>query len=376
MISNNSEQFCNQFKIASVVFAALWMLAVRSEDINLCTKCRCIKRNLIQPFYTANCSHLALSHTFPNLTLWPEYAQAPDTRLAANFDWNNIRNLHKFPRLLGIADSFRGRYSPEHYEPLGIVVLNLGYNNIHSLGPHAFEHLPNLTALRLNNNPLTLLDDTTLLALESPISLQKLNLNDNPISELQEDSFRGLVTLREINISAMPHLSRIGPSTFSHLKNLEVLHCSYNPHLADVDAEAFKYGDNKTPLREDNPWRCDCGVLWLVNKLVPFLENSTPDQVMQLHCSEPLNLSGMSILSFKNPDNQAKLCNNQHKPSTTKSSYNALNAALLAVGIILLISTAVSVTTLFILRRWTNRTINFKLFVSPNIRYVRTRFET
>jgi Leucine-rich repeat (LRR) protein len=81
-------------------------------------------------------------------------------------------------------------------------------------------------------------------------SLQKLNLNDNPISELDDDSFRGLLLVRELNISAMSHLTRIGPSTFTHLRSLEILFCSYNRNLTEIDEEAFGYGNNEWTLRE------------------------------------------------------------------------------------------------------------------------------
>jgi hypothetical protein len=70
------------------------------------------------------------------------------------------------------ADAFRGRYSSSRYEPLSIVVLDLGNNQIHTLSPHSFEHLPDLMDLRLNNNPLKVLTPATLMALGSPDNLQ------------------------------------------------------------------------------------------------------------------------------------------------------------------------------------------------------------
>lgn len=70
------------------------------------------------------------------------------------------------------ADVFRGRYSPQRYDPLGIVVLNLGSNHIHTLSPYSFEHLPNLTELRLSYNPLKVLSPSTLMSLGSPDRLQ------------------------------------------------------------------------------------------------------------------------------------------------------------------------------------------------------------
>ena len=81
-------------------------------------------------------------------------------------------------------------------------------------------------------------------------SLQKLTLNDNPILELDKDSFRGLLLLRELNISAMSHLTRIGPSTFTHLRSLEMLFCSYNHNLTEIDEEAFGYVDDEWTLKE------------------------------------------------------------------------------------------------------------------------------
>ena len=81
-------------------------------------------------------------------------------------------------------------------------------------------------------------------------SLQKLTLNDNPILELDKDSFLGLLLLRELNISAMSHLTRIGPSTFTHLRSLEILFCSYNHNLTEIDEEAFGNLDNEWTLKQ------------------------------------------------------------------------------------------------------------------------------
>jgi hypothetical protein len=51
-------------------------------------------------------------------------------------------------------------------------------------------------------------------------------------------------------MSAMSHLRRIGPSTFRNLRSLEVLFCSYNRNLTELDEEAFGYRDNPWTLRE------------------------------------------------------------------------------------------------------------------------------
>jgi hypothetical protein len=68
--------------------------------------------------------------------------------------------------------------------------------------------------------------------------------------ELDKDSFRGLLLLQELNISALSHLRRIGPSTFTHMRSLEILFCSYNRNLTEIDEEAFGYVDGEWTLKE------------------------------------------------------------------------------------------------------------------------------
>ncbi|KAJ9591611.1 hypothetical protein L9F63_001825, partial [Diploptera punctata] len=475
--------------IRAALLVMIYISSVCTEDSEVCTRCNCYKKALIQSLYTVNCVNENLHYAFPDPGHWPDYSFESDTRMAVNFDWNMIKHLNKFPSIPGIvslslrynhmtsleegafmdlvnlkaldlsyneltvegiqADVFRGRYSSEHYEPLGIVILNLGNNNIHSLTAHSFEHLPNLKELRLDYNPLSVIDSTILTALESPVSLEildlaytgisdipqgfvdlpsirhklkqlylngnkftevpqtlaalgdsleKLNLNDNPIQELHEDSFRGLLMLREVNISAMSQLQRIGPSTFSHLKNLEILQCSYNTKLSEIDEEAFTYQQGgQIPLKQlhimsnnlhylsenlvpwesmtvidvqNNPWRCDCNLEWFVTKLAPILENSSPDFLTQIHCSEPLQLSGMSILAFRDPDNVHLLCDSGLR-THGKHHFTRVYLSLLSVSIIALLSITLGFMAFYFIRQRTNRAVDFSVFKISNIRYVK-----
>lgn len=57
---------------------------------------------------------------------------------------------------------------PEEYEPLrSMRKLKLSYNQLHSLHQDVFEHLPELEELRLDGNPLTVLDHVTVVAISS-----------------------------------------------------------------------------------------------------------------------------------------------------------------------------------------------------------------
>lgn len=46
-------------------------------------------------------------------------------------------------------------------------VLNLAYNDLHSLNQDLFEHLPQLEELDISGNPLTTIDHVTLIAISS-----------------------------------------------------------------------------------------------------------------------------------------------------------------------------------------------------------------
>lgn len=482
--------FCQMSQILILLFLS-FLLADSSGDVELCLKCMCHKK-LIKPLYTVSCSHLGLQDTFSNLEQWPEYFRQQETRMAVNFDWNNIIHLKKFPNVPGIvslslqhnkmikiegsafveldnlkildlsynqltaegvqADAFHGRYSSQRYDPLSIVVLDLGSNQIHVLSPHSFEHLPNLMELRLNNNPLKVLTPSTLMALGSPDnlqtldlaytglsdlpetfvqlssmrhklqvlhlngnqfshvpqtlaalgdSLQELTLSDNPILELDKDSFRGLLLLRELNISAMSHLTRIGPSTFTHLRSLEILFCSYNHNLTDIDEAAFGYVDDEWTLKElhlqsnalhtlpaqlavwkdldvvdvqNNPWRCDCNMDWFISDLMPVLANTNPDFVLALHCWEPLHLSGRSFLSLTNPLNTSLLCDYKFRLPQKRDHSSVLHSTLNACGIVLVISIAVLVVVYHLQRR-RSALRSAQTQASANIRYMKAYTE-
>lgn len=113
------------------------LLAVSCSNIDLCLKCTCYKKAVIQPLYTVGCSHLGLQDTFPDLEQWPEYGQQQETRMAVNFDWNDIRHLKKFPHIPGI------------------VSLSLQHNKMTKIAGSAFVELDNLKVLDLSYNQLT-----------------------------------------------------------------------------------------------------------------------------------------------------------------------------------------------------------------------------
>ncbi|KAJ2943319.1 hypothetical protein O0L34_g12124 [Tuta absoluta] len=200
--------------------------------------------------------------------------------------------------------AFEGRYSPEKYEPLPAMrVLNLAYNDLHSLNQDLFEHLSELTELDLSGNPLSVLDHVTLIAISSlpmlkvlrlreckipaipekflhtprylerldlsnnlltavPQELEEtknlvyLNLNQNPIVELdmRSEDYPGFPTLKklqELHMCNMESLKRVGPNALGGLQNLNKLHMSFNPALSEIDPKALARADDNG---ENNVW--------------------------------------------------------------------------------------------------------------------------
>ncbi|CAH0404488.1 unnamed protein product [Chilo suppressalis] len=199
---------------------------------------------------------------------------------------------------------FEGRYSPQLYEPLmSMEVLNLGYNDLHSLNSDLFEHLSQLTVLDLSGNPMTTIDYRTLISISSlsllkvlrlrscqltevpekflhtfrnlerldlsdnllagvPEELEEsknllyLNLNQNPIRELDVNSeeypgFPRLRKLKELHMCNMPILKKIGQGALAGLENLEKLHLSFNPQLTYISPKALARPDD---IGENYDW--------------------------------------------------------------------------------------------------------------------------
>ncbi|XP_049942780.1 chondroadherin-like protein, partial [Schistocerca serialis cubense] len=197
----------------------------------------------------------------------------------------------------------RGAYSPARYEPMALQLLDLSYNQLHSLDPQAFEHCPRLTVLRLDYNPLKVIDGPTLRAVGTPhlqelglagaqlsavprrlleqlasrrslralrlsdnnltavpdglqlldATLEELNLSATQLEQLDDESLLGeWPRLRSLALSAMPRLRRLGPRALSSLTQLEQFLCAFNGQLHEVHPLATAGLENLRWVRLDN----------------------------------------------------------------------------------------------------------------------------
>ncbi|KAK2709596.1 hypothetical protein QYM36_013311 [Artemia franciscana] len=357
------------------------------------------------------------------------------------------RNLLTFDSLG--RDTFLGQFSAEEYLPLQVVVLNLGYNDLHSLNKDTFDHLPFLEVLQLNDNPIKIIDHQTAVAittlrnlkvlnlsstgiskipdglfhalpklsalimsnnkfttvpqeLENAKALEFLNFNNNPIIYFQRGDFKGLERLRELNISAMNELTSIEGEAFGSLRSLEVLRCSFNPNLSFIASDAF-FGiandKNEVKLREihlranalehlsqymlpweklnivdieENPWRCDCHLKWMINSLVGQINRNTPDLTLSLTCSWPEELKGQS-LSTLSGDPSLSRCKMVFVGRGIDGSGRS-SPSLLAVGILGIALCVFGTSTFLVILLRRNRMRN-SLGRQQQVRYVRTRLD-
>lgn len=195
---------------------------------------------------------------------------------------------------------FRGKYNQttKSYENSSLEKLFLSYNEIEFLNPHTFRYLKKLSVLELNNNPLSVIGDSTRGELQSlthlhvlhlgstnlsslPFdmfngmqltslylngnrltrmpyltalgdSLLNFNVDDNLFEELNADSFSSLSYLTSLNMSGNHLLRSVHKNTFRPLVRLQVLYLNFNARLSYIDPYAFNMGWNLRELYLNN----------------------------------------------------------------------------------------------------------------------------
>jgi len=171
--------------------------------------------------------------------------------------------------------------------------------------------------------------------------LKILNLDGNLLTKLDNDSFPELGALMELSLSNMKTFRKIEQFAFRPLKNMTKLSMTNNPHLKIIDDGAFEgiIDDaseiDKWPLREvsindngltylhkallpwekldyiniqNNPFRCDCNLGWLVLELVPRLQQAAPALTRDLVCSDPKDLKGTDIKTLTRDSKKFEKC--------------------------------------------------------------------
>lgn len=215
----------------------------------------------------------------------------------------------------------------------------MSHTGIGEIPSTLFQNLKLLSEVFLNgNNFLTVPDSLATIG----SSLKYLHLSDNPIEVIDEDSFYGLSSLDNLNISGLIDLTEIKHESFKHVTSLEVLLCYGNKklkhfnmenlkdltHLKELDVShndltSLNFGEiimikddiekiistnSENTLTEKlkpqfkklrmlklegNPWHCDCSIMKSLSLFDHtakyFIKNTNNDNA---RCSSPYDLSG------------------------------------------------------------------------------------
>uniref|UniRef100_A0A182UM67 Leucine rich immune protein (Coil-less) n=1 Tax=Anopheles merus TaxID=30066 RepID=A0A182UM67_ANOME len=125
-------------------------------------------------------------------------------------------------------DVFAGHYSTNEYMPLSkLRVLRLGANDLHSLNPDLFEHLPALEELSLELNPFKVIDQQSEIAIASIERLVSLDLSYMELEDIPKYLFHTPRGLRYLNLTG--NLLQEVPAALSYATALAWLSLDENP---------------------------------------------------------------------------------------------------------------------------------------------------
>lgn len=97
---------------------------------------------------------------------------------------------------------FEGFYDATTFEPLrSLKWISLAHNDIHSIDPDLFEHVPNLESLSLSNNPFKKFDTNTAIAIQSIPRLSNLDLGNMELKTLPDHIFHAPRQLKTLNLT-------------------------------------------------------------------------------------------------------------------------------------------------------------------------------
>ncbi|CAF1173091.1 unnamed protein product [Didymodactylos carnosus] len=147
--------------------------------------------------------------------------------------------------------------------------------------------------LQFNNLSIIRKDDFKLLR-----QLRILNLQDNQIHTIDGESFRDLVSLEKLDLSSN-RLRAVNQGMFQGLVEIDNFTVNYN-NLTTLPLLPFaRLLDLRVLRLHDNPFICDCRLLWLAKylKLHPYLG-------LNARCQQPDTLNYKDITSLVEEEKQ------------------------------------------------------------------------
>ncbi|XP_022904395.2 leucine-rich repeat-containing protein 24-like [Onthophagus taurus] len=171
--------------------------------------------------------------------------------------------------------------------------LYISHNHISRIDENAFKGLTNLIELDLSGNLLDVIP--TVSFIDCP-SLMRLILSFNPISYVKRYSFNHLTSLNTVELSSC-QIEDIEENAFEGLPKIEWLKLDHNKIRFITDKRILPKTLRGIEL-QGNPWFCDCNLLefhsWIVDFKIPSAEEPL--------CYKPSKYSGKSVRSLVQND--------------------------------------------------------------------------
>jgi hypothetical protein len=143
-------------------------------------------------------------------------------------------------------------------------------------------------------------------------------------------------------------------------------------HVLHQAMAAWEYVDKLNI--QNNPFRCDCNIQWMVETLVPEIQSAKREFVLDVTCREPASMRGTSLVMLSLEHEEFLKC-----PSGSLSvgldadvnlptyQFQAAGVVILAIGVVLIVI-GLSILTVLVVKR---RAIAHALMVHHQIRYER-----
>uniref|UniRef100_T1JEM4 LRRCT domain-containing protein n=1 Tax=Strigamia maritima TaxID=126957 RepID=T1JEM4_STRMM len=213
---------------------------------------------------------------------------------------NSLLGLESSLRNLGLRETGQERVPPAVGILRSLAFLDFAQNRVNQLDGNVFKGLKSLTALNLEQNPLTRIPPDAFQGVQNTIS--SLSLLSAALEEFPVEALKGLTELRVLDLG-FNKLSAIPDDAFQLMSSLTLLALDGNS-LKTLNVSTFQHL-NSTLRGLSIGGRflsCDCRLRWLSNWIHDLDLQVTSRERNPQFCGNPPNLRGSNFAQLSPED--------------------------------------------------------------------------